>query len=144
MICDYYVVRKGYLEADNLYSASKHSPYYFTFGFSWRAYTAYISGILINIVGFVGAVGGNVPIGAVYLYNINYFGGFLSSFAIYYLLTKISPIPATSKTWNEVGLDDAPMDDYGYRDESPIGEQVSLSVSVSSKQSKVEHVSRVA
>lgn len=141
MICDYYVVRKGYLQPDQLYSASKHSPYYFTFGFSWRAYTAYVAGILINIVGFVGAVGGSVPIGAVYLYNVNYFGGFLSSFAVYYLLTKISPIPATSKTWHEVDVD-SPVEGYVSDDESPVEEQVSPSVSVGSKHHKVEHIDR--
>lgn len=141
MICDYYVVRKGYIQAEHLYSASKHSPYYFTFGFSWHAYTAYIAGILINIVGFVGAVGGDVPIGAVYLYNVNYFGGFLSSFTVYYLLTKISPIPATSKTWHEVDVD-APVQEYISGNESPIDEQVSPTISAGSKHHKVEHLDR--
>lgn len=63
IICDYYFVRKGYLEVKELYSARKQSPYYFTFGFHWRGYVAYICGILINIVGFVGAIGKPVPIG---------------------------------------------------------------------------------
>ncbi|EEA25686.1 uracil permease [Talaromyces marneffei ATCC 18224] len=106
IITDYYFVRKGYLELRELYSARKHSPYYFTFGFSWRAFTAYISGILINIVGFAGAVGAKVPIGAQYIYNVNYFAGFIVSGIIYYLLCWAFPIPATSDTWNEVDVDD--------------------------------------
>jgi NCS1 family nucleobase:cation symporter-1 len=64
MICDYYFVRKGYLQIKDLYSGKKSGPYYFTFGFHWRAYAAYIAGILINVVGFAGAVGRDVPMAA--------------------------------------------------------------------------------
>ncbi|KKZ68318.1 NCS1 family nucleobase:cation symporter-1 [[Emmonsia] crescens] len=105
MICDYYLVRKGYIEVKELYSTRKYSPYYYTFGFSWHAYASYFSGILINIIGFIGAVGINVPIVATYLYNLNFFCGFIVSFVMYYILTRVWPIPATSKTWNEMDID---------------------------------------
>lgn len=59
LICDYYLVRKGYLSLKGLYSAQKSSPYFYWYGWSWRGYTAYICGILINIVGFVDAIGTN-------------------------------------------------------------------------------------
>ncbi|KAL9628269.1 MAG: hypothetical protein Q9204_005995 [Flavoplaca sp. TL-2023a] len=103
IICDYYVVRKGYFQVRDLYSARKSGPYYSTFGFSWRGYTAYICGILINIVGFVGAIGRQVPAGATYLYNLNFFCGFIVASAVYYLLCRFVPIPATSDVWMEVG-----------------------------------------
>ena len=35
IICDYYFVRKGYLELKNLYSAASTSPYFFWYGWSW-------------------------------------------------------------------------------------------------------------
>ncbi|EER37486.1 uracil permease [Histoplasma capsulatum var. duboisii H88] len=105
MICDYYVVRKGYIKVNELYSSRKCSPYYYTFGFSWHAYASYVSGILINIVGFIGAIDIAVPVGATYLYNLNFFCGFVVSFTMYYTLTRIWPIPATSKTWNEIDAD---------------------------------------
>jgi NCS1 family nucleobase:cation symporter-1 len=66
MISDYYFVRKGYLQTRDLYSAQKTGPYYYTLGVHWRGYLAYICGILINVVGFAGAVGTEVPIGATY------------------------------------------------------------------------------
>lgn len=69
MICDYYWVRKGYLETKNLYSALKSGPYYYTAGIHFRAYVAYIAGILINVVGFAGAIGTKVPLGATYIYK---------------------------------------------------------------------------
>ncbi|TLS28384.1 hypothetical protein PpBr36_01439 [Pyricularia pennisetigena] len=103
MICDYYFVRRGYLEIKELYDARKTGPYYFTWGIHWRAYAAYIAGILINVVGFAGAIGRDVPIGATYIYRLNFFAGFTVSSLVYYLCCRFSPIPATSDRWMEVG-----------------------------------------
>ena len=114
IVCDYYFVRRGYLQIKDLYSARKASPYYFTFGFHWRGYTAYICGILPNIVGFVGAIGKKVPIGATYVYNVNFFAGFIAAAATYYLLCRVSPIPACSEVWMEVG--DVIPDSVAYGD----------------------------
>lgn len=69
MICDYYLVRKGFLKVQSLYSGRKGGAYYFTAGVHLRAYVAYVAGILINVVGFVGAIGKEVPIGARYIYK---------------------------------------------------------------------------
>ncbi|KAI1123748.1 permease for cytosine/purines, uracil, thiamine, allantoin-domain-containing protein [Nemania abortiva] len=104
MVSDYYFVRRGYLGIKELYDARRSGPYYFTFGVNWRAYAAYIAGILINVVGFAGAVnGGNVPIGATYIYNLNFFAGFIVSSAVYWICCKVFPIPACSEKWLEVG-----------------------------------------
>lgn len=103
MICDYYIVRKGFLQIKDLYSGKKSGPYYYTFGFHWRGYLAYIAGILINVVGFAGAIGVDVPIGAKRIYDLNFFAGFLVASITYWGLCKISPIPATSDVWMEVG-----------------------------------------
>ena len=69
LICDYYVVRKGYLQIKDLYSARRTGPYHYLAGINLRAYAAYIAGILINVVGFAGAVGRTVPVGAQYIYK---------------------------------------------------------------------------
>ncbi|KAI0970101.1 permease for cytosine/purines, uracil, thiamine, allantoin-domain-containing protein [Xylaria arbuscula] len=104
MVSDYYFVRRGYLGVKDLYDPRRSSPYYFAYGFNWRAYAGYFSGILINVVGFVGAVnGGHVPIGATYIFNVNFFAGFIVSAATYWICCKLSPIPACSDTWLEVG-----------------------------------------
>lgn len=99
---DYYLVRKGYLNVPELYSARKSGPYFYSFGIHWRAYAAYISGILINVVGFAGEVGATVPTGATYVFNFNFFGGFLVSSVVYWLLCKLFPIPETRERWSEV------------------------------------------
>jgi NCS1 family nucleobase:cation symporter-1 len=113
MISDYYFVRRGYLEVKELYDARKGGPYYYTWGIHWRAYAAYIGGILVNVVGFVGAVGNEVPIGATYIYNVNFFAGFIVSAGMYWGLCKAFPIPATSDKWMEVGdeVDDLRLGD---------------------------------
>jgi NCS1 family nucleobase:cation symporter-1 len=109
MVSDYYFVRRGYYQIKDLYSAKKTGPYYYTLGFNWRAYAAYIAGIVINIVGFVGAVseptgGKPAPLGAQYLYNLNYFCGFIVSSGVYYILCRfVSMVPAVSDTWLEIG-----------------------------------------
>ncbi|KAF5026884.1 hypothetical protein F66182_914 [Fusarium sp. NRRL 66182] len=104
MVCDYYIVRKGYIDTKELYDARKEGPYYFNGGFNWRGYVSYVAGIIINVVGFADAVGAeNVPQGAVYVYNLNYFCGFFVSMIFYWSMCKISPVPACSDHWMEVG-----------------------------------------
>ena len=102
IICDYYIVRKGYYELKSLYSAQSTSPYFYWFGWSWRGYTAYICGILINIVGFADAIGAKVPMGAVYIYRVNFFAGLIVAAVTYWLLCRLFPIPATSDVWCEM------------------------------------------
>lgn len=103
LISDYYLVRKGYLEVKELYDARKSGPYFFTYGVHWRGYVAYVAGILINVVGFAGAIGREVPIGATYIYNLNFFCGFIVASGVYWGLCKLFPIPACSDRWMEVG-----------------------------------------
>lgn len=118
MVADYYLVRKGYLEIKELYDGRKSGPYFYTWGINWRAYAAYISGILINVVGFAGAIGRDVPIGAQYIYNLNYFFGFGIACGMYWTLCRFFPVPATSDRWMEVGdeIDDVRV---AYNADSP-------------------------
>lgn len=73
LICDYYLVRKGYLQVKDLYNARRSGPYFYRYGINPRAYVAYIAGILINVVGFAGAIGRTVPVGATYIYKYVFF-----------------------------------------------------------------------
>ncbi len=101
VFCDYYLVRKGNLVLKDLYNNNKFSTYMFTLGCNWRAYVAYISGILINIVGFAGDVGKSVPIGATYVYNVNYFCGYIISAVMYYILCHFFPIPGNNEKFHD-------------------------------------------
>ena len=55
MIIDYYVIRRGHYRLSDLYTTERDGWYWYTYGINFRAYAAYISGILINVVGFAGA-----------------------------------------------------------------------------------------
>lgn len=106
IISDYYFVRKGWYLVKDLYSTHKESSYMYTWGVSWRAYIAYIAGILINVVGFAGAVGATVPIGATYVYNVNFFGGFIVASGTYYLICRFFPPPEVRSTWSEPSVEE--------------------------------------
>lgn len=51
----------------------------------------------------MGAIGKKVPKGATYLYNLNFFCGFLVASGSYWILCKFSPVEACSERWMEVG-----------------------------------------
>lgn len=113
--CDYFYVRRGYIKLTHLYSLfapeNKELPSFYRYnaiGCNWRAYVAYICGILPNIVGFVGATGTHkVPIGATQVYRLNFFMGFFSAFGVYAVLCRLSPpagvpqVGAFEKAWYE-------------------------------------------
>lgn len=88
---------------------------------------AYICGILINVVGFAGAVGTPVPIGATYIYRLNFFTGFIVSGGVYYTLCRVFPVPALSPTgqWMEVGDFENPSLVSGADEESIAAQPVS-------------------
>jgi nucleobase:cation symporter-1, NCS1 family len=81
---------------------------------------AYVFGIVINVVGFAGAVGQTVPIGATYIYRLNFFCGFIVASTTYYILCRIWPAKAVPEKWTEAGdqnvidarLSQVPSDDY--------------------------------
>lgn len=93
VIADYTVIIRGYINIYHLYSNKEEMNYtYNKLGVNWRAFVAHICGILPNFIGFIGACGVSVPIGATYVYNLSYFTGFLSAFIIYISLAWHSPV----------------------------------------------------
>lgn len=90
---DYLLVRRGYINVYHLFTNKKGTNYaYNKIGVNWRAYVAYICGILPNVVGFAGATGDKVPIGATYVYNLSFFAGYIVAFLLYAILCTIFPI----------------------------------------------------
>lgn len=91
---EYYVVRRGHYRLSDLYTTERDGWYWYTYGINFRAYAAYISGILINVVGFAGAsesqllarrqddadskiiAGASVPLAATRVYQMSFFTGF--------------------------------------------------------------------
>ncbi|PFH58152.1 hypothetical protein XA68_14094 [Ophiocordyceps unilateralis] len=102
IITDYYLVRRGFLDVGELYDARRTGIYFYTWGVNYRAYVAYIAGILVNVVGFAGAVGRQVPEAAIFLYRLDFFCGLFVSSAVYWALCRLHPVSGTSAHWMEV------------------------------------------
>ncbi|KIM26777.1 hypothetical protein M408DRAFT_177502 [Serendipita vermifera MAFF 305830] len=103
MITEYWVIRKGHYRVADLYTTKRDGWYNYFFGINLKAYAAYISGIVINVVGFAGATTHqDVPLAATRIYQMAFFTGFGVSALIYYVLNKIWPSPGAFQEWAEV------------------------------------------
>ncbi|TFY52266.1 hypothetical protein EVJ58_g10113 [Rhodofomes roseus] len=102
MVTDYYLIHKGHYRINDLYRTDKGGWYSYTYGINLRAYAAYVSGIVINVVGFAGATGRPVPKAAIHIYDLSFFTGFAVSATIYWVLNRIFPAAGAAKTFQEV------------------------------------------
>jgi len=116
MITDYYVIRRGHYRLNDLYTTDRSGWYWYTYGINFRAYAAYISGILINVVGFAGATGVSVPLGATRIYQMSFFTGFGVSAVVYILLNWIKPSAGKHYSFREVDLSEGISDGGSGRD----------------------------
>jgi NCS1 family nucleobase:cation symporter-1 len=82
MIADYFLVRRGVLQVDDLYR--RGGRYEYARGVNWIAVTAFVLGVLPNLPGFIAALQGTTaaPLFAT-LYNWAWFVGFVLAAAIY-------------------------------------------------------------
>ncbi|OAP61802.1 hypothetical protein AYL99_04005 [Fonsecaea erecta] len=102
--CDYFIVRRGHLAVDQLYSNKSSDLYWGLGGFGINAYVGYLCGLIFNIVGVAGSMGASIPIGAWYLYQFNFLMGVLVSGGVYYLMCRFGPFKVEcTKSWNETG-----------------------------------------
>ncbi|GAA6016753.1 hypothetical protein JCM10207_003241 [Rhodosporidiobolus poonsookiae] len=104
MICHYFLVSKQRIKVADLYTTSKDGLYQYKWGINFRAVAAYLSGLLMNVVGFAGAVGTPVPLAATRIYNLSFFTGFGVSALVYFVLCKVFPIaiPTAEEALDEV------------------------------------------
>jgi nucleobase:cation symporter-1, NCS1 family len=79
MICDYFVIRRTHLAAEDLYL--RGGEYEYSHGFNWRALTALCVGSGVALMGL------GVP-SIRFLYDYSWFVGFGVAFAIYRLLMR--------------------------------------------------------
>lgn len=85
LICNYYIVARGYFKVPDLYTSSKSGVYYFNHGWNFRAYIAYVLGICPNFAGFLGNMGVPMPLGITRLYYFAYPIGIIVSFGTFWL-----------------------------------------------------------
>lgn len=105
MLAHYYIVTKGYLAIEpELYSTSKRGVYYYSYGFNWRAYAAYIIGIAPNFYGFLGNLGVKITKAGVRFYYFSFPVGIFVSLMTYWALCVAFPIQLSfplKESWRE-------------------------------------------
>jgi len=106
MITDYWLVRRGHIRVNDLYSLDKTGWYHYTYGVNWRAYAGYLVGFAVNAPGFLHNLNENivVPIGFVRVYNLSWLTGLGVSSLVYYLACVASPPPGMNKHFEEIDV----------------------------------------
>lgn len=93
MMVDYWLVRKGNIHVSSLYRPDPDSPYYYTKGVNFRAYAAWVVGIVLVISGISGAINpGSISETAVNIYNCGFILSLTGAAVTYYLLCRIWPV----------------------------------------------------
>lgn len=103
LICDYYLLRRGYLQIPALYSSSKDNPYRFLRGWNLRAFAAYLIAVAPNFYGFLNQIGVKAPMSIQKFYYVAYPTGLLIAFGCYYFFNLFFQPSGMDKTggWKE-------------------------------------------
>jgi NCS1 family nucleobase:cation symporter-1 len=91
LLCHYYIISRGYLKIDDLYTSDKYGVYHYFHGWNWRAYVAYIVGIIPNFYGFLNNMGVSAPMGVTKAYYFAYEIGLILSSGVYWACCYFSP-----------------------------------------------------
>lgn len=139
MIVDYWLIRRGNFHIPSLYRPDSSSPYYYYKGFNFRAYVAWVCGVVVVISGISGAIKpGSISQTAVNLYNTGFILSFATGAIVYYVLCKLFPVKVypdgahenESTAWENMVptegffLDDDPVPSY-IREKFMMGESPS-------------------
>ncbi len=93
MYCDYFLVRKRLYKLSDLYRDSPDSIYFFTRGFNWRAFVAWLLGVWITLPGFARQVQGGDPLpGWTNMYYFSWPLGTVISITVFYVLNRVKPV----------------------------------------------------
>ena len=127
MMVDYWLIRKGNVHVPSLYRPEPDSPYYYTKGFNFRTYIAWVVGIMLVISGISGAINpGSISETAVNIYNCGFVLSLTGAAVTYWVLCKLWPVrvyprgahEGDSRRWESMRstegffVDDEPLPDY--------------------------------
>ncbi|KAJ5584451.1 uncharacterized protein N7459_004251 [Penicillium hispanicum] len=103
LICDYYLIRRGYFNIPSLYTANPEGLYRYFHGFNPRAFVAYIVAVAPNFYGFLHQMGVKAPLGIQRFYYVAYPTGLVVAFGVYYLCCLASAPTGMEKSsgWRE-------------------------------------------
>ncbi|KAF7879756.1 uncharacterized protein EAF02_007926 [Botrytis sinoallii] len=104
LLCHYFVIARGFLKIPDLYTSDKKAAYHYKGGWNWRAYAAYVIGIIPNFYGFLNNMGVKAPMGVTRAYYFAYPIGLFVSFLVYWGLCWYWPVEVqyALSEWREV------------------------------------------
>ncbi|CZR68190.1 related to uracil permease [Phialocephala subalpina] len=102
--CDYFIICKGFYHIHDLFSNRKDSLYYYTNGWNWRAFAAYLLTMIPFLPGFATICGAkNIPEGATKLFDHGSLIQTILAASLYYIFCLLFPPPGgIQEKWNEV------------------------------------------
>jgi len=88
MICDYFLIRRGRLNVEDLYR--RHGEYTYRHGINWKAVLVLVLAILPNVPGFINAAAATPIFPAFFdqIYTYAWFVGLLLAMGLYYVLMR--------------------------------------------------------
>jgi NCS1 family nucleobase:cation symporter-1 len=103
LVCDYYLLRRGYLRVDDLYRTSPESPYAFWKGFNLRAFAIYIIAVAPNFYGFLHQLGVHAGVKVEKAYCFAYPIGLILAFGGFFAINRIFPVDSSTRAsgWQE-------------------------------------------
>ena len=94
VVTDFFLVRGRQYHLGDLYTGNRSSAYWYTFGFNWRGFAAWIMGLWPVLPGFVRSIKGTSDdSGFDHLYQLTYFYGFFVAGFVYWTLHTAFPVP---------------------------------------------------
>ncbi|KAF2731365.1 hypothetical protein EJ04DRAFT_554776 [Polyplosphaeria fusca] len=95
MVCDYYIIKKGKLNVDQLYT--DRGIYWYNGGWNWRAFASFILGFAPLLPGFAKSIQRDLNVGGAWkIYTFAWIFGFFLSFSIHYVINTYISKPTES------------------------------------------------
>ncbi|OBZ65106.1 Uracil permease [Grifola frondosa] len=92
MISDYWIVRRGNIKIMDAYSSKTGATYMYFHGFNVNAVFAYLCGMMIPFIGFIGTFGAPVPKGAKRCDDLGWYISFGVAGGVYIAMSYLRPI----------------------------------------------------
>ena len=120
MITDYWIVRKGNIYIGDAYTSKPGSRYMYSRGVNLNAAIAYVSGMLIPFVGFLGTFGLTVPLGASRCDEIGWYISAVVAGVVYVALSILRPLDNVDEAmgWEALASDRCSSESLGIQGET--------------------------
>ncbi|KAF2500359.1 hypothetical protein BU16DRAFT_556829 [Lophium mytilinum] len=95
MVCDYYIIKKRKLDIDQLYT--DRGIYWYSHGFNWRAFVAFVVGFAPLLPGFAKSIKPTLNVGGAWkIYTFAWTFGFFISMLVHYVICTYVSVPKES------------------------------------------------